>query len=115
MPYQNNQPLGTSAQGGGGGWRALSFMNSTQKDKLTPQSQQKDKLTPQSKSLLKDSAGPNTVTGAVNWYDQMMSVLGKGTEQYGFGSQLNKSPYQNAYKGYTAGTGVGNQQSKSSY
>jgi len=105
MPYQNNQPLGTSAQGGGGGWRALSFMNSTQKDKLTPQS----------KSLLKDSAGPNTVTGAVNWYDQMMSVLGKGTEQYGFGSQLNKSPYQNAYKGYTAGTGVGNQQSKSSY
>ena len=106
MPYQNNQPSGTSARGGGGGWRALSFLAGAKKDTT---------LTPASKSLLETTGGPTTVTGAVNWYDQMMSVLGKGTAQDGFGSQMNKSPYQNAYKGYTAGTGVGNQQSKSSY
>jgi len=106
--YQNSQPLGTSIRGGGGGWRALSFMAGAKKDTT---------LTPASKSLLETTGGPTTVTGAVNWYDQMMGALGQGNPSGGGlgGPQSGQSPYANTYRGYTAGTGVGNQQSKSSY
>lgn len=95
MAYQNSQPLGTGIRGsGGGGWKALEFVNSLQKStKPTPQEQ-----------AMAGGAGPVSKTGATDFLkqkDQLNSILGLGSNTVSGSLQ----PYANAYGGYTAGTG----------
>jgi hypothetical protein len=94
MPYQNTQPLGTSVRGGGGGTRALSFVNSLQQPTASSNQTQ----------AMAGGAGPVSKTGATDFLkqkDQLNSILGLGSNTVSGSLQ----PYTNAYAGYTAGTG----------
>jgi hypothetical protein len=95
MAYQNTQPLGSQARGGGGGWRALSFINSFQQPSGASSSQA---------AALQGGAGPVTEAEALQFLkqkDQLNSILGLGSNTVSGSLQ----PYANAYGGYTAGTG----------
>jgi hypothetical protein len=95
MAYQNTQPLGSQTRGGGGGWRALSFINSLQQPKPTTANQD---------AALQGGAGPVTEAEALKFLkskDQLNSILGLGSNTVSGSLQ----PYANAYGGYTAGTG----------
>ncbi len=98
MAYNNTQPLGSSARGGGGGWRALSLMNSMKKaDTPAP-------ATEDQKEAFKAGAGPVSEAGAKDFLSaqqRMNSILGLGRNTVTDAVNL-----KSAYGGYTAGTGT---------
>lgn len=104
MAYQNTQPLGSTIRGGGGGWRALSLMNSGKSKAPTGSDQS---------AALKAGAGPLSEKAATDYWTQR-SQLGLGSSAYDrVASDLG---YQNSFKGYTAGTGgTGGKASGNSY
>lgn len=104
MAYQQSQPLGSGTRGGGGGWRALSFLNSLEKKPPTDAQQ----------SALKGGAGPVSEAGALDYLAQRQAALGLGASAYD--RAASDMGFQNAYAGYTAGTGdTGGKASGNSY
>jgi hypothetical protein len=104
MPYNNSQPLGSTARGGGGGWKALQLIGAMGKAQPASTEQQ---------AALKGGAGPVSKMGAEDYLRQRQSSLGLGSSVY---DRVNSDVgFQNSMAGYTAGTGAGKSASGNSY
>lgn len=108
MPYQNSQPLGSSARGGGGGWKFLNMMNGGGTSAPTDTQS----------SALASGAGPVTQQAALNYFQQQaafQSALGMGSNTVsGALTASSDLGFKNAYAGYT-GKPPAQQGSKNSY
>lgn len=105
MAYQSNQPLGSSTRGGGGGWRALSFLNTMDSGSKTTGAQD---------AAMEGGSGPLSKEAAAKQLAERKAALGLGASVYD--RAASDLGFQNAYAGYTAGTGAtGGKASGNSY